>query len=306
VRIVSDLPFAFSTDWRSDPIAEVALLDASGARRFERPRSVPPDGCGWFVSETADDGQLYLRWGELYEFTVDPAGTRVMCRPLPNGTLHVLQNFLFAQVLSFALVRQGFEPLHAAVVDVDGAAVGLLGDCTFGKSTLAATFVRGGCRLLTDDMLMVHPSAGSLLAMPGSGRIKLHADSAATLLPALGNGLPLNPRSAKRAFPLSNDRTQRAALPLAHLFVLPTPAERDAARGFGVEPMTRSEAARALLSNSFNVEIVDRRRLARQFAFATGLAEAVPCSKLRYPSGFEHLETVRRMLAAHVSEPVCH
>ena len=80
---------------------------------------------------------------------------------------------MLGQALSFALVRQGFEPLHATVVVVDDHAVAFLGGNAFGKSSLAACFLEAGYRLLTDDLLILRESSDRILAYPGPPRIKL-------------------------------------------------------------------------------------------------------------------------------------
>ena len=53
---------------------------------------------------------------------------------------------MLGQALSFALVKQGFEPLHATVAVVDDEAVAFLGHNAFGKSTLTGA----SCRQVID------------------------------------------------------------------------------------------------------------------------------------------------------------
>ena len=90
--------------------------------------------------------------------------------PTPTESFQV---YLLGQALSFALLKLGFEPLHATAVVVDGRAVALLGESGSGKSTLAAAFVDAGFQMLTDDVLMVHECRGEAMAYPGPARLKL-------------------------------------------------------------------------------------------------------------------------------------
>src|SRR5262249_1753993 len=101
------------------------------------------------------DGSIYLRWDNHFEFMIAADGRQIACRPLGTVTGETFDSYLPASALSFALVRQGIEPLHATVVDVGGKAVGFLGNCGFGKSSLATWFIRRGHRLITDDLLVV-------------------------------------------------------------------------------------------------------------------------------------------------------
>jgi hypothetical protein len=63
--------------------------------------------------------------------------------------------YLLGQALSYALVKLGFEPLHATAIVVNGEAAVLLGSSGFVKSSLAACFLEDGHRLLTDDLLIL-------------------------------------------------------------------------------------------------------------------------------------------------------
>jgi len=300
VEVTSDWPLAFPPSRRAGGIAEVDLVDGTDDDFSEADALRLDQEETWFTSHLFPDRSAYIRWSGLYEFRVHADGSRVACRPLERGDRTVLQNFLFGQALSFALVFQGFEPLHAAAVQVDEAAIGFLGDCRYGKSTLLASFLQAGHQLVTDDLLMLVGRDQQTVALPGTGRIKLHPDSARTFLAGDTAGEPLNSQTLKRSFPLPSGQVQRTALPLTHLFVLPTPEERDGATSIQIVPLSRAEMVRELLKNSFNIEILDRDRLARQFPFVTGIASAIQGSRLSYPSGLHHLPAVHNRILDHL------
>src|SRR6266851_9090486 len=88
----------------------------------------------WFQRVSGKDGCVYLRWSGLFEFLISADGRRISGRPLSGSSSEAFATYLAGQVLSFALVKQGIEPLHATVVVVDGMAVALCGDCGYGKS----------------------------------------------------------------------------------------------------------------------------------------------------------------------------
>jgi hypothetical protein len=89
---------------------------------------------------------------------------------------------MLGQALSFALVKQHLEPLHATVVEIEGEGVAFLGGSAFGKSTIAASFLSAGHRLLTDDLLVLQERAGTIWAYPGPPRIKVFPDVAGRFL----------------------------------------------------------------------------------------------------------------------------
>jgi len=298
VRVTGDVPIRFSRsagNTTTRPLAEVSVIDGDDRAFASFAAHRASDE---FVFDEDANGTAYLRWPHLYEFAVAPDGSRIACRPLDGSDVSVLQNFLFGQVLAVALVRQGLEPLHAAVVVMDDAAIGFLGDCTYGKSTLLASFVEAGYRALTDDMLILDRRQEGFRALPGSGRVKLQVDSA-RLFFARGSGEPLTPFTQKRSFELDRSKQQRASVPLRLLYVLPAPAERDNTRSIEIRPVSRTVAVRELVANTFTTHIVSRERLARQFEHATSIASSVDAFELRYPTGLDYLPAIRRAVVEH-------
>jgi hypothetical protein len=302
VRVTSDFPFEFPSGdeerAQGAPLAHVEFVEGID-RDFQR-FAPPSDSDTSFICQPLPGGPTYLRWPHWYEFSVAADGSRVACRPLNGCDRSVLQNFLFGQALAVALVHQGLEPLHAAVVRLDEGAVGFLGDCTFGKSTLLATFLHAGHRVLTDDLLILDQRAGGTVALPGSGRIKLLPDSASQFLTDADDGTLLNPLTTKRSFRVDASRRQQSGLPLRQLFVLPDPDERDRITTIEIRPATRAEMVHELLKNTFTDGILNRERLARQFAHAAQVASEVDGFRLRYPSGLQHLGALRQAIVEHV------
>jgi hypothetical protein len=301
VQVTSDIPFTFANapNDTDRSLAEVNVVEGDDCDFAGIAAAHTPDDS--FVFDEAADGTAYLRWPHLYEFAVAPDGSRIACRPLDGGDVSVLQNFLLGQVVAVALVRQGLEPLHAAVVVMGDVAVAFLGNCTYGKSTLLAGFAAAGYRALTDDLLMLDRRGGELHALPGPGRVKLLPDSA-RLFFEIGSGVPLTPSTQKRSFELDGSKQQHASVPLRLLYVLPTPAERDNTRSIEIRPVPRADTVRELVANTFTTHIVSRDRLVRQFEHATAIASRVVAFQLRYPTGLNHLPAVRRAILEH-SQP---
>jgi len=300
VRVTTNAPFDFpaARDGQHS-LAAVEWVEGAGADvRSLAPAEEPSDSA--FVCRSLADGTTCLRWPHLYEFWIAADGSRVASHPLDGCDRAVLRNFLFGQVLAIALVRQGIEPLHAAVLRVGDRAVGFLGDCTFGKSTLLAAFLQAGHRVLTDDMLILDRRGEEFVALPGSGRIKLMPDSARAFLDRSARGCRLLPEATKRSFPVGATLRQRTGLPLKPLFLLPTPEERARITSIDIRPVPRIMMVQELLKNTFTTQCLDRERVARQFAFAAQVASDVDGYQLRYPSGLRHLPTLRKAIVEHI------
>jgi hypothetical protein len=299
IRVTSDIPLGLSCDEENSgtrSLAAVSFVDGA-EDHFDGFATARTDGES-FVFDEAPDGTAYLRWRHLYEFAVAADGSRVTCRPLDGCDVSVLQNFLFGQVLAVALVRQGIEPLHAAVIAIGGAAIAFLGDCGYGKSTLLASFTDAGYRSVTDDMLILDRHNGELLAVPGPGRVKLLPDSARLFFEDVA-GVRLTASTQKRAFTFHDSKQQRSTVPLRMLYVLPTPAERESTRSIEIRPVSRAAVVPAIVANTFTTQVVSRARLARQFEHATAVASGVDAFQLHYPAGLDHLPAIGRAIVEH-------
>ncbi len=270
-------------------------LAAARPSRFAAVRpSVHAKGRDWFACRRLRGGTTYLRWTDLFEFLVSADGRDIRYHALPRATPESLAAYLLGLVLSFSLLAGGEEPLHGTAMVVDGEAIGLLGGCGSGKSTLGAAFLRLGCPVLTDDLMALQRTAAGWLVHPGMPRIKLFPAAARRVLGARGAGVRLNPGTTKRILPLGDDQASPAPVRLRTLYVLERPARatRSAAAPVTIEPLSTAAACLELIRASFNTIVFDRDRLARQFRLASRLAAEVPVRRLFYPRSLARLPAV--------------
>ena len=89
----------------------------------------PPASADWFHQGPLGDGSVYLRWNRHFEFVVSPDGDRIAGRSLSPTSAEAFHEYLLGQVLSYALLKRGTDPLHGTTVVVDGEAIAFLGDC---------------------------------------------------------------------------------------------------------------------------------------------------------------------------------
>jgi hypothetical protein len=252
----------------------------------------------WYRYAFLEDGSSYVRWDAVGEFLVSPDGRRIVCRAEEKVSSESLEVYLLGQALSFALVKQHLEPLHATTVIVDGKAVAFLGSNAFGKSSLAASFLAAGFRLLTDDLLIVRDSSRGVLAYPGPPRIKLFSKVAARVLGENATGPVMNADTDKRVLRL--DARQTCSEPVVLQAIYAVTAPRDACRELEVRirPLPPREAFVALIKGAFNRRLVTAGRLERQFEMMAQLAGCVPVRTLAYPRAIDRLPEVRAAVLA--------
>ena len=254
------------------------------------------DRRAWFAHQRLPDGSARLRWRGLAEFLISRDGRSITWRALAPGTGETFRGYLLTQVLSFSLLARGQEPLHASVVAVPGGAIGFLGDCGSGKSSLTAAFLRAGHPLVTDDLLVLRRRGNGYAAEPGVARIKLYPWIARRLLRRRRGRKPMTPGTAKLVLPIPRAMAVRRPLPLRTLYVLAK------GRSVRVLPVTPGAACLEILRDAFNTVWLDRPRLARQFQFARRLARTVNVRRVSYPRRLAALDQVRDAILRDCAE----
>jgi hypothetical protein len=234
------------------------------------------------------DESVRIRWKDHFEFHVSARGECVRWRRLTIVHDEVLFTYLLNQVLSHCMVAKGMEPLHATCVVVDGMAMAFLGDTGYGKSTLAAAFLKRGYPLLTDDLLMLHFVSSGVLAFPSLARLKLHPDSSDATMNSR-RSMPMNNFTTKMILPLGQMEHVSHSVPLRAVYVLPT---RHGSTTICIRRATGHRALIPIVRNTFNTMWLTEPRLVRQFAFASRLASAVPIRYLSFPRQLEALPRV--------------
>lgn len=266
--------------------------------RAAREAGWAPSSSNWFHQASLGDGSIYLRWNHHFEFVISPDGRRIAGRPLGESSAEAFQSYLLGQVLSYALLKRGADPLHGTAVVVDGAAVAFLGDCGYGKSSLAAAFIEAGHSLLTDDLLVVTEEKHGFAAYPGPPRIKLFPQMADDLLRTLSGGIRMNALTPKLLIPLNPHQVHQDQAPLKALYVLTPPLKRARSERVTIRRMSQRKGFVELLRNTFNSQVTEADRLRRQFRQASRIASTVPIKSLSYRRRTRLLPEVRAAILA--------
>jgi hypothetical protein len=254
--------------------------------------SLLEDRTVWHKLARLADGSSYMHWKDLGEFLVSSDGRQITCRKFPEAAMESFQVYLLGQALAFALVKQGFEPLHATTLEIKGRAVAFLGDSGFGKSSLAACFLEAGHTLVTDDMLILLETGDGHVAYPGPDRIKVFPGIARRFLGKRASGVPMNADTKKQVIPIGRSACFYP-VPLASIYALCAPHEVRRKGVIRIEPLTPREAFISIVGNTFNSALSGADRLQRQAEAAIRLVRSVPVKKLFYPRVLSQLPAVR-------------
>lgn len=304
IDIVSDHPLTMPR-YSHDPLCRVDCVQGRPAIFDDALRTTAVDSTpdAWHQYAALADGSTYVRWQGVGEFLVAADGRRITSRPAAAASRESFQVYMLGQALSFALVKQRFEPLHATAIVVDGRAIAFLGGSAFGKSTLAACFLAAGHRLLTDDLLILRPSSDGIMAYPGPPRIKLFPQIARTFLNGAASGVAMNADTEKLILALDERHSCTGPVPLAAVYSLAVPRDSCRRDRPSIEAMSPRDAFVELVGSSFNRRIAGAQRMARQFDAMAPIADAVPVKKLVYPRRMDALADVRAAVVSAFRRP---
>ncbi|MEX2535102.1 MAG: hypothetical protein WD273_05820 [Trueperaceae bacterium] len=235
-----------------------------------------------------------LRFLGAADFFVWP--DRIVCHLRDPDYAFAVEIWLLGTVLAFWLEQRGIPALHAASVEVEGRCIAFLATNKGGKSSLAASFLQAGHRLVGDDILPLERRDGLFLGRPGYPQMRLWPEQARYFAGSDAGLKRVHPRLEKLRVPIGANgfgEFASQAGPVAGLY-LPERHERDEIE---IEALPLSEALPELLRQSFLSTIIETTGLeAQRFRFFAGLLREVPVKRLRYPSGNHHLPSVRDAL----------
>jgi hypothetical protein len=249
-------------------------------------RDVDPVSDAW--AELRRSGAEYLlfsRWtGDL---RIRPG--EVIGRPRSPHLRIPLEMEFLEVALAVVLHPRGVPVLHGATISIDGGAVGLLATSGSGKSSLAIALLMQGCALLSDDVFAVHGSEH--LIWPGHFGMRIHADTAAALLP-VDSYRPLFPGYEQGKYVTNVRRWGRVSetpLPLRALYLVDAQAGMPDAR---ITSLRGFAALRALV----DAELGRFGDQAARFSRLSELARDVPVRRLSFPRDYTALPYVADLL----------
>lgn len=211
---------------------------------------------------------------------------------------------LAGQISIFALHHLGYPCLHTSAVITDRGAIAFLGPKGQGKSTMAASLLRRGARLLTDDILPLLARSDGVYGVPSLPLMKLWQSSVeGTLeldeeLPNLTTGLDkkLLTLDGRYGFARTLERV-RAVYVLERY----DPGFADKP-GIAFRALSRRDSLTTLLAQTSMRQFLLPPDVARLLpAFARLVAQA-PVRVLRYPHGFGYRDAVCSRILADLEE----
>lgn len=284
------------------PLPELPLSFGKPNVRFQLQRRLAgrPGRCvrTW---ETADGrvfaslhrarGAFEIHFKRMARFRVSQDLSIVRCAPCASLSAATIRHLFLDQVMPIVLSLAGDDVLHASAVETGGNAVAFVGESGAGKSTVAAALGRAGCRILSDDCLVIRRRGDGCHASAPYRSLRLWEDSAAAL--KLGRGEPGH-RAGKRRFSAAERLSFTGGpLPLGAVCVL---HRTDSTACATLARLPASEAVVTLLKSRFRFDVEERSVLEREFRFLSHLVATVPCFRVTFPDSLDELPSLHQII----------
>jgi hypothetical protein len=291
-------------------LPELPAIDSDRADWVVRVADRPVGEATALLGEDNVDAQIKVRSIRLADgvrlefddtgvFDITHEGATITWCPSAAAPLELARADLLGAVFSVALHLQGVLCLHGSGVTIGGQAIGFLARKGSGKSTIAMALSAAGAKLVTDDMLAVHPGPPPMV-WPAAPTLHLLEDSADELS-SLGARVRNPLRGKYRVANLPPERVETRRTGLAAIYEL-VPQSPEA--GELAVTRTRLSEIAAVVTLLRHPKIGES--LAREVSTldrATRVAREVPVYKLAFAHEFSRLpQLVAQVMEWHTGQ----
>jgi len=286
----SALQFHFLRLGEGDPL-EIATHGEDGfGERGRLVREWNTVGNERFQARLFEEGRRYrLSVVDEGSFIIDPYVPRVSLPAEGNGVKREERLWGIPALLCF--LARGDVPIHAAAVEIRGEAVLLAAPGMFGKTTLAAGFVRAGYRLLAEDLSCLRLSPAPEV-IPGPAMLRVRRDVAEQL--EIPSARTLDAGDERLHLALDADlRGDCTPVPVRAIVFL-----RGGDQALDLAHAEAAQVVRDLFALSFHLSGPDEA--ARAFAATADLAASIPAWNVFYPLRLSDLDRTIEEVASRV------
>ena len=277
----------------------LTVVDSDRADWVVRVASSPVGQVTALLGEERVDDRIRVRSSKLVDgfrldfddtgiFDITDQGATITWCPSPEARSEFARADLLGGVFSVALQLQGVLCLHGSGVSIRDKAVGFLAPKGSGKSTLALALTEAGSRLMTDDMLAVHPGPPPTV-WPAAPTVHLLEDSAQQLKHV--DSHERNPRRGKyRVTNLRPDQVATERTPLAAIYELQPRAPKPGETAVQRTRLAETAAVMTLLRHLKIGESLARVERMATLDRSARVARRVPVYQLEFAHEFDRLD----------------
>lgn len=234
-----------------------------------------------------------FRFMEYFDFYIFE--DRIICH-LKKNQLHLVEIHFLGNVLSYWLERRGFPTIHSSAINIDGNAIAFLSSNKGGKTSLAASLMKMGYSLITDDIMPIDQNNGQICCRPGYPTMRMWPDVAEHFIGHYEDLPIVHPELSKRRVFVGPDNFgtfHNIKTPLKCIYIPERIKSHDKNTEIKFKALSPTERVIELIKYSFNPFLVEAVGLQhKRMQIFSKIALKIPVKRIIYPSGYEHIEDV--------------
>lgn len=225
-------------------------------------------------------------------------GNTIQIEPYPQATEKDIRLFLMGSAMGALIHQRGLLPFHGSSVIIHNKVVVFSGISGAGKSTLAASFVKKGFPLITDDVCVISlDNETRPMVHPGYPQMKLWADSLEKIGEQNENLSRVRDGIKKFSLPVRPHFHQKPEL-LSGVYIISTKNTE----GFHIETIKGIEKFNILKNNTYRLNFIKGTgTTASHFKHIEAMARHCFVKKIERPSKGFHLEDLRNLIENDLS-----
>jgi len=187
--------------------------------------------------------------------------------------------------------------IHSSAVKFEQGVLIFIGDSGTGKSTMAGNFHQSGQLALSDDCILLKEEDDQILGVPNYGSLRLWDDSLEALFTLEQVAESMTHYSTKKRVSLGKPEIHgiQQELPVLAVIALSLPGEVSGS-DIVIEPLSRREAFIALMKQSFQLDVMDVKRMTRHVQALGQIIPRLSVYRLSMPHDYALLPLVRQKI----------
>ena len=265
------------------------------------------DGASWYHQWHMPDGHMCLTAGykkngsyalcfidENLEFEISSDNKTIFYQYIDHSDSEVFRHILFTQVIPLIMNLKGIESIHASSVLSQSGVIAFIGSSGYGKSTLAASLIKDGLTLVSDNVVPLFEENNKIWTSSGPGDIGLWPRVWKFLNP---NAVIEDPEEKCRVV-LSNKQHSKGNHLLSHIYFLYPDKESTSVQ---IKSISQQEGLVQLLNSVFRLDLRDKRMLQQQLLLIHKVVQSVKMKKIIYPESIPNPAQLSNAIQADIN-----
>lgn len=217
-------------------------------------------------------------------------GNKITVYPLDDYNERIVKLYILGTCVGVLLFQRNILPLHGSAIAIDGKAYLFIGEQGAGKSTLAATFIKNGYQLISDDVIPISINDELVpMVLPAYPQQKLWDDALSNIGKNPADFQSIYGREKKYCVPVV-DKFCYDPMPLGGIFEL----RKTDKEQLTIDSINGLQCLNILSMHTYRNQLLNKMGLINwHFRCITQLVNNISVSQIKRPEGIFTAELIK-------------